>query len=248
MGKDDILRKVRGLLKLGESDNPHEAASATAQAARLMEKHAIKAAALELDESQPIEAEPVQDFEEPITHGRKVASWMYRLAVAITKANGCFVWQQTGGKLRIAGTPTGADNVRYLFAYCSREIDRITRQNCRGEGRTYANNYRIGCVAAIAEAIERERESVRTEMRAEAKADPKGTSALVAVNQAIAVVDQGAQDARKFAYKKHKLRQGRGSGYRGNANARGAGKAAGAGIYPGGGGKLGSGSRRLGSG
>ena len=71
MTHEDVLRKVKGLLRLGESDNPNEAASAVAMAHRMMAEHRIEAASLELegsDESQP--AEDLTSLEQPIVvHG-----------------------------------------------------------------------------------------------------------------------------------------------------------------------------------
>ncbi|MBW2560015.1 MAG: DUF2786 domain-containing protein [Deltaproteobacteria bacterium] len=240
----DILRKIRGLLKLGESDNPNEAASAVAMAARLMERHAITETAVELSEADPATAEEIKSFEEPLGAS---GSWRSRLALALAKANGCSTWR-TGNQLRLIGRPSGAEKVRYLFSYCSKEIDRITRKNTRGEGRTYANNYRIGMVDAIAEAIIKEREGVRAEMRTEAQ--ERGSSALVVVNNAIAVIDRGHEDSRAFGRRKLGLVRGGGSRSRYDPNARGEGKAAGAGVYPGGasGGGIGSGRRQLGRG
>ncbi len=240
---DDILRKIRGLLKLGESDNPNEAASAVAMAQRLMERHSIGEAALALSEPTAEPDEEVRSFEDPLGAS---GSWRSRLAQALAKANGCSIWR-SGNQLRLIGRPSGAEKVRYLFAYCSKEVDRITRRNTRGEGRTYANNYRIGMVDAIAKAIESERESARAEMRSEAA--ERGTSALVAINSAIVAVDSQHEEARRYGFAKLGLVRGRSSGGRINPNARGAGKAAGAGVYPGGsGGAIGSGRRQLGRG
>jgi hypothetical protein len=240
----DILRKVRGLLKLGESDNANEAASAVAMAQRLMEKHAITSAALEISADQAEPEEPLQEFNEPLG---KSGSWRYRLADALATANGCLIYK-TGSSLRIAGRASGAEKVRYLFAYCEREIDRLARRNTRGEGRTYANNYRIGCVGAIKEAIAEERAALRREMRTEASFTG-GTSALVAVDNAIARVDRQAEEASAWAFKALNLRTSRGSSSRSNPSARSHGRADGAGVYPGnGGGSIGSGARRLGRG
>ena len=239
----DILRKIRGLLKLGESNNPNEAASAVAMAARLMERHAITEAAVELSEVAPEMAEEIKSFEEPLGVS---GSWRSRLAVALARANGCSTWR-SGNQLRIIGRPSGAEKVRYLFAYCSHEIDRITRRNTRGEGRTYANNYRVGMVDAIDEAIKKERLAVRTEMRVEAA--ERGPSALVVIDNAIAVIDRGHSESKEYGRKTLGLVSGRRSSARYDADARGAGKIAGASVYPGGtGGKLSGGTRQLGRG
>jgi hypothetical protein len=247
--QDDILRKIRGLLKLGESDNPNEAASAAAMAARLMERHSIEAAALELSADQAEPEEPLQKFNEPIG---KSGSWRYRLADALASANGCIIYR-TGSELLIAGRATGAEKVRYLFAYCEREIDRLARRNTRGEGRTYANNYRIGVVGAIKQAIHDEREALRADMRTDAaerdQASAGGTSALVAVDNAIARVDNQTAEATRWAYKALRLTSSRGSSSRGNPSARSHGKSDGAGVYPGSSsGSIGSGARQLGRG
>lgn len=227
MTQEDVLRKVQALLKLGESDNPNESAAAIAMAQRLMDEHAISEAMLSAEGGQSDEPdEEVQDWADPI--GKAGASWRGQLSMALATPNGCLSYRRGKG-LHIIGRASGASQVRYLFSYCEREIDRLAARN-GGNGRTWLNNFRHGCVDAIRDAIQREQRALRDKLRA----DAAGTMALVPLQNAIARVDGYKREAELFGRVNLRLRSGGQSSYRGDQGARQSGRQAGAGIYPGG--------------
>ena len=236
-----ILARVKKLLTLAEGGaNVNESAAALAAAQRLMTEHAIEQAMLDTASDNPEGEEQVVSFNDPddaLTKGRKYVAWKGRLAMALCEANGCHVWKH-GGYLQLVGRPTEVATVRYLFAFCEREITRLVAAQGRGHGRTWYNNYRIGCVEAIHSALLIERNLLQAQLREGAT----GMS-LVVVNDAIAKVDRRSLDAARFAKKKHGLRQGRSSKSRYNSNARERGRRDGATINLGAGKGLGSGSR-----
>ena len=238
--KAEAIEQVRRLLKLGESANENEAASAVAMAARIMERYRIEAATLDEGDDDQAEPEECRDWEDPL--GKAGAVWRAGLATALSIPNGCQVYR-IGGALKIIGTASNVQTVRYLFAYCVAEVDRHARRRS-GNGRTWLNNYRHGCVDAIRAAIQAERVAVREQMRAEAAT----AGALVKIDQALVRVDQERLDAVRFGRVKVGRRSAGRSSHRSDPGARATGRHDGKGIYPGGGsrgGQVGAGTRRL---
>ena len=239
MTHEQALERVRKLLALAESDNPHEAALAMGRAQALMESHRISMAAL--DDSP--DDEPIQLWDDPLD-SRVRATWKKRLGMTLCTANGCAIYNSSGA-LVITGRASNVQTVRYLYRYCVRAIDRLTRSNGAGNGRTWMNNYRLGCVDAIAKAIRAEREAEQSRMRQTVSNDE---SALIRVDAAIARVAAEYREADQYMHSKVQLGRGGSSSARYDGSARAAGRSDGAGIYSGGSrGAVGPGVRRIGA-
>ena len=238
--RDEALAQVRKLLALAQSDNEHEAAAAMARAQTIMDRHKIEAAMIDATpDDEP--AEEIDNWEDPIDKGG--AAWRSRLAQVLGRSNGCQVYK-SGSPLYIIGKASSVQTVRYLLDYCAREIDRLAACK-RGNGRTWLNNYRHGCVDAVSLALDNEAAALRANMRAEAES--AGT-ALARIDNALAVVQRDYQEAARWGRLHLGLRNRSGSRSRGNASARAAGRSDGSGIYPGGGQRpgIGAGQRRIG--
>lgn len=246
----DTMRRVRALLakENAPGTTPEEVSAALALAARLLEREGLTRAALEIEGTAEEAEEETRAFADPLFTASRAATWRTRLGSILAAAFGCAQYR-SGASLMLVGKPSDAETVRYLFAYCAREIERLARERCAGEGRTYANNFRIGCTDAIADAIRVEQEAERAAQRAAAAAN---TRALAVVDSAIAKLAQRTAIAGTHMYanvpglRKVSVR------FNSDPGGRNAGRSAGAGIYPGGRGKgvgLGSGPRgRIGSG
>lgn len=183
---EKILEKIRKLLALGTSNNVNESAAAVAMANRLMEQHAITEAMLATADAPD---EPVREWEDPLdTEGH--ATWRSRLAVVLAKANRCQVIRDAKKNIRIIGRASDTNATRYLFAYCTRETDRLASQY-KGNGKTWLNNYRLGVVDAIATKLEEESAALRREMRANA-VNPE------AMERGIVKVDERAVAVQKY--------------------------------------------------
>jgi hypothetical protein len=242
-----IAERVRKLLRLAESNpEPREAALALAQAQALMTRHGIAAEMLREEQGAP--EEPMQLWAEPLAdRARARARWLWALAITLARANGCALYVENrhghAQGIRLVGRASDAATVRYLLTYCERAIEALARRN-RGNGRTWLNSYRLGCVDAIAAAIRREQSATVDSMRQEAAS----TNALVVVERAIAVVQRRAADANAAMRSAVPgLVPRSASAARGDAGARLAGRQDGASIYPGsmGGARLGAGARRI---
>lgn len=160
---DDVMRRVRKLLKLSKSDNPHEAASAMAQAQRLLLKHGLEASEVEREPSPVADGGAVQV-------GSVLERWCMRLADVVARANQCralFVTRYPDGvrqkAINMFGRADDLAKARYLYGYYFEETQRLTRIHARGRGRTWANSFRHGVIDTLTVALARVIREVRAE-------------------------------------------------------------------------------------
>lgn len=229
----DVIRKIKALLaKEGAAGTtPQEIAASVALAMRLMEREGITRAALEAEgqSSEPTESADIFDVPLAGEIHKSMITWKLRLASVISKSRGCYNWMR-GGAIQLAGRPSDVDAVRYLFSYCAQEIERIAKLHGKGNGKTWNNNFKLGCVDAVAQSIENEKHAERQAQRAAAT----NAHALIVVNNAIAKVDTYYLEAKQVAYSKLKFGKPKvGHSITNDYGARAAGQSAGASIYPG---------------
>jgi hypothetical protein len=232
----DVLDLVRKLLRLSASSNPHEAAAAAAKAQSLIDEHNLQDALLAVDAHQEAtaDAEPIYDFGTkgaPLdARGERVATWRLTLASTIARANSCKVYYQ-GGSIHLIGRPSDANTVRYLFGYIAEQVERLTKEHGAGCGRTWCNNFRLGCVDTIRLKLNAQREAFRREARTvQSFIEGGSTQALVRVNQALALIDKRAERTADWVKANMKLRTVSSAGSTYNPSAREAGRKAGRSI------------------
>lgn len=234
--RDKAMRTAVLLLRKAECDNPHEAAAFAAKAQEILDRYDIEAASLDLEhkEHDPINDEPIEDFYRkgsPLDTGKRLAAWKGRLAMTIARYNACKVYR-SGGNLALIGRASDAETVRYLYAFLTKETDRLCNRDGRGMGTVWRNNFRIGVVEAVSETFKAQRELVRKRVRREA--EDKGGNALVLVNNAIAKVDNRRAEVARWTRENIRLVSGRGGSARYSNSGRSAGRKAGAEINVGG--------------
>jgi hypothetical protein len=190
---DEVLLKIKKLLALGQSSNPHEAASAAAMAQRLMDKNAITEAMLG---EQQADAEPgAQVWKDPLHEAvGKAARWYYTLGTLLAKVNNAKAYTVQSHKnrlvhteLRLIGRARDVQTVRYLFQFCAAEINRLAGLQA-GNGKTYINNFRLGVVDGIYEQLITARRKAEEEMRENAVDLKKLERAIVRVDERAEVV------------------------------------------------------------
>ena len=240
MQYEDALRKIQGLLKLADSANANEAAAAAGRAQALMDRFKIDAAMAELDTDEDVVDEETIACADPLAEGVK-QNWKKCLADGISLANGCKILNSSG-RILIFGKPSDIMTVRYLFSFLVREIDRLCDLECKGCGRTYRNNYRMGAQSKIKERLKAQREELERELRYKAGAS---ATALVRVSDALARRAVDLQRAHHVMYGQHRIRNST-IRYRTDRGGREAGRRAGGRIGLGGKGSLGSGQKRIG--
>lgn len=193
----NVIEKIKKLLALAQSSNANEAAVAAGLAAKLMAEHRIEQAML--CEDEPARVEEQIESNVLADRGKRMSRWASVLALHVARAHHCSVYY-SGGTLTIVGRRSDADAARYLYAFVAREIDRLARATGAGEGKTWANNFRLGAVSAVGRSLAAAAEAARREARQRAAAsDTLGTgSALVRVDAALARIE--AHDARLAEY------------------------------------------------
>jgi hypothetical protein len=240
---DNIIEKVRKLRALAANAGTlAEAEAAAAQAEAIIARYRLEEAQLEIDDASRVEAVGVAD--EPMwVGGERVPSWLNWLATALARHYGCVAFSEatrtrlgTTKCFKVVGRPSDVQVVRYMFAWLSAEIDRLSY---RERGRSAMNAFRLGAVEGICTTLATAQKQVEAEPGA-------GSAAMVLASR--------ADEADAYANRVFNLR-GRTSGisYYDETGAFARGRAAGEGIHlgdalDGGGGtsrgRLGAGGRR----
>lgn len=179
--RDDVIRKINAALALAKgAGTPEEAATATAIAQKLKERHDICEVDLGVVDEEEI-GECL--FGIPL---RRKSGWQGNLADAVAKAFGCSAIWRTGpshARIVIAGRRSDVEMAVKVRSHCHAEIDRLTAKNAAGMGRGWGVSFRHGCVQALKQSFEAEREALRREMRGHVS------------ETALAIVDTRSRDA-----------------------------------------------------
>jgi hypothetical protein len=207
-----ILDKIRKLRALATSSNVHEAAAAAAAAERLIQEHNLSEAELQTEEDVPVTREDTATF------GKHVANWQSNLLFHLGRAYQCsgfYARTGNGFVFRCYGRPQDIETLRYQYAFFTAEITRLAASQCKGQGRTYHNSFRLGAVKAIGEALKTANHDARKQ----------------ATSSALVVVDQRADLAKATRDKENPdLRNSSGGSSNINGQAYAAGQRAGANI------------------
>ena len=189
---DQAIDKIRKLLALATSDNPHEAAQAAARAQEILDRYEINRAMLAIDAGDVELDEPIENFatkDAPLDAAKAVATWKGCLSRVLAEVNQCRVYtsrNDNGRTIEIVGRAGNVQKVRYLYAYLVHEIERLCARDGRGCGRTWRNNYRHGVIDTVAKALRAARAHAADELRREVGANAR---ALMRVDQALARID-----------------------------------------------------------
>lgn len=152
-----VLDRLRKLLALAKSDNPHEASLAAELAQKLMVAHHLDEFTLEAAERPP--EEPIADQgaidPERVDEARRIPAWEVNLAGAVARSVDCRVYYVPGARISVVGRQSDAQIARYLFLYLSRVINRLANEFWEREGdpaqgaRRWKHGFRLGCVETI---------------------------------------------------------------------------------------------------
>jgi hypothetical protein len=173
---EKVLERVKRLLALAKSDNPNEAANAMAVAQKLIDEHRLSVAEIEIRTNQQKE-QAEAFFDEPLITGKIIPKWKIRLASILVKHNGCEMLSRRipgNRKLIIFGRASDVENVRFLFAWATSELQRMSKRYCNGRGRGYYNSWYHGAVSGI--------DAQLTKWEIERASKPVSTMALVALD------------------------------------------------------------------
>lgn len=110
-----VADKIRSLLSLARSDNPHEAALAAQRAAELMERHGVDAATIEGAPEDPVADATVRE------DGSRV--WNRCLVGVVAKRFFCEAWGNVGeGTITVVGRSGDVAAVVVLAAWLRRQL------------------------------------------------------------------------------------------------------------------------------
>ena len=177
--KDKILDKVKKLLALAESDNENEAAAAAGAAQRLLLEHNLT-----ISDVSKVTQEDATIEEKAVDVQGRLSAWRLSLCEGVATALGCRVLISKGyGKtsLLIVGAPNDVCVAQVTYEYLIGVVDKLTRQNARGWGRTYANSYRQGIVARLQERLRAQTKQNKEELKE--KATEVGTALVLRKEQ-----------------------------------------------------------------
>ena len=141
MQNANIIEKIQKLLALGESPNQHEAEMALKKAMELMDIHNIEQSDLNIVE------EIISGVY--LEQGR-IPAWVKLLSSYVAEFCSCKVLISSGGgggggsKIRVWGKKSHQEIFSYTMNYLTEAIDRLTRENAYGKGKSYCNSYRQG--------------------------------------------------------------------------------------------------------
>ena len=183
-----IIDKIRQLRTLSVSNNANEAAAAAAAADRLISKYRICEAEVALaDKASDL---PAEEDKFVLYETARVTRWKQVLAMRLAEHYGCAIWNdcvwasiQSGRKvsrLRLVGLQSDMEITRYMFAWLTLEIERLSKSHCVGRGHVYAASYCLGAVNGIKQQLD----LVKQEQKVDAEASGQ-TTALACLDERI---------------------------------------------------------------
>lgn len=199
----DILNKIKRLLALSESNNPHEAAVAAAEAQRLMLKHGIEMA--ELGQKQQVETTSIDTGQMNV--------WYRVLAKHVADATFCTIYGEasgqagkSAGKVVVCGYKDDVAVAVVLLAWLAQEINRLCELGWTREKEHYSDgglpsanawkkSFRLGCVSTVGQRLQDDRKRQRQELATGLPDDPARPMALVRLDT---YANDAALAVRKF--------------------------------------------------
>lgn len=173
-----LLDRVQKLLALAGSPNPHEAALAAGQAAKLIALHQLDATRIDTLAPDP----EIELYEgKPLDASKRLRGWKIALASVLAQVNDCRILvtgprsgQRHGvkdkeRKIWVVGRPFDVMRLFSMYPPMLRWVEHLTMQKLNGAGHRYREDFRKGVVMAMAKSMQR--------MRIEPWADPGDPSA-----------------------------------------------------------------------
>lgn len=183
MSRDTIANVIARINKLRElakgTTNEHEAAAATGQAARLIDKHQLSEMDLQVKGEKG--SEPVEVLNEPLYKTGRAMAWVGRLALVLSEHYGCTgYWDHVVDPMEIAsknpkavrnsykafkmvGRKSDSEIIRYMFDWLQPVIVDLMKVNAYGQGMRYSQNYALGVVAGIEKQLKLEHKRMQEE-------------------------------------------------------------------------------------
>ena len=150
------MDKVRKLLALATSPNPHEAAAAAARAQALIETHRLQAW-MDADRAAVEDPDPIVDArDQPLAVARRIRRWKTALAVVLGQANGCVAYTLDSGKesaIVLVGRARDRAAVTELWSWLVQRIEWLSATHGAGKDKKWHEAFRLGVVDSVAERL-----------------------------------------------------------------------------------------------
>lgn len=183
---DDVMNRIRKLLALSTSSNEHEAASAAAQAARLMREYDIEQARLEVAGEQHAADEPIENHRIEWERSGKRPVWRDFIVNGVTRSCGCHSYR-SGSVPVLLGRLSATRTASYMYTFLVREIARLAEEgwqrakadgSCEN-GRTWKHSFSYGAALAVVERLREERQIDKAALKAQATASDERALAVM---------------------------------------------------------------------
>jgi len=176
-----VIEKINKLRALSTSSNPHEAATAAARAAALIDEYQLTEAQLEADRDR----ESPQIAGDPILRGKVMPQWKVWLIHSLAEHFGVYSIRQVrrGAEddIKLTGRARDVEIVRYFYTWLSAEVERLCRANKPPScGMKWTVTYRNGVASGIGQKLKEMK-------RAEAATRVSTTSAMVYLDSRFAL-------------------------------------------------------------
>jgi hypothetical protein len=120
--REQIIEKIKKLLRLAKSSNEHEAALAAARAQELLARY-------NLSESDFSEHEPPKEAGLASAETvKRPANWVFLLASGVAGAFDCNYFHRSDGKVFFVGVDIDHEIAAFTFGYIYRTINRLAAQ------------------------------------------------------------------------------------------------------------------------
>ncbi len=173
---DAALDRVRKLLALATSDNPHEAALAASRAQAIIETHRLQRW---LDAERAVEEDPdpiVDARDQPLEVARRLRRWKSALASVLADANGCVAYtlstpspgQPKACAIVLVGRARDRAAVGALWDWLVKRIEWLSATHGDRRSKKWHDAFRLGVVDAVAERLRDASAQTRTTLDAAA--------------------------------------------------------------------------------
>ena len=163
----NVIDKVKKLLALSKSSNQNEAANATAAANRLIDEY-------RLSENDLNDSDMIVDNEFIYETGR-VIPWKRGLIYVLSNHYGVAVINQCDfsngrckSRFKLIGNKSDVQIVKYMFAWLTSEITRLSNIEAKGKGHIFVFSYCEGFVAGIKNQLDISRSEAKKSATTEA--------------------------------------------------------------------------------
>jgi len=164
---EKAIDRVRKLLALAKGTSEHEAASAAASAAKLIEQFELTEAMIRIDDveakAEPIEKRARLEPDLP-TNSRKRVAWRETIAQATASDVGVKIYWVHRFDMHGFGRESAIQTWRYTFQYLCRAVDELADKEWAkepfdmcGSVRAWKNAFRVGCAQRLSMRLYEER-------------------------------------------------------------------------------------------